>query len=147
MSIEREYLNIIAITTKKGRAGQVSVNFSTTYGFKKLADKIQFVDAEGFKTRDAAMKALADLEGNARPALLEALKKNPSLETTRRINLLLADLTPELTLRNSRAVKAMELSGTAAARKLLEEWAAGSPGLYLTDESRAALKRLGQSQP
>lgn len=55
---------VIAITTKKGRTGQVSVNFSATYGFKKLADKIKFVDAEGFKTLFAEERAN---DGNTEP--------------------------------------------------------------------------------
>src|SRR6185369_4745069 len=84
---------------------------------ERIAQLIADLDADAFTARDAAMKALADLERNARPALLQALKSNPALETARRINLLLADLTPEITLRNARAVKAMELSGTLAARK------------------------------
>jgi TonB-linked SusC/RagA family outer membrane protein len=38
----------IVITTKKAKAGQLVVNFSTSYGFKKLVDKIKMVDAQGF---------------------------------------------------------------------------------------------------
>lgn len=41
---------VIAITTKKAKAGQVVVNFNTNYGTKKLVDKIKLVDAAGFKT-------------------------------------------------------------------------------------------------
>ena len=41
---------VIAITTKKARAGQTLISFSQNYGFKKLTDKIEMVDAEGFKT-------------------------------------------------------------------------------------------------
>ena len=48
---------VIAITTKKAKAGQVIINFNSTYGFKKLTDKIQFVDAEGFKTLFAEERA------------------------------------------------------------------------------------------
>jgi TonB-linked SusC/RagA family outer membrane protein len=40
---------VIAITTKRAKAGQVVVNFNTSYGFKKLVDKIKVVDAAGFK--------------------------------------------------------------------------------------------------
>ena len=40
----------IAITTKKARAGQTVINFNTTYGFKKLVDKIKMVDGSQFKT-------------------------------------------------------------------------------------------------
>jgi TonB-linked SusC/RagA family outer membrane protein len=41
---------VIAITTKRAKAGQVMVNFNTTYGFKKLVDKIELADAATFKT-------------------------------------------------------------------------------------------------
>jgi len=40
---------VILITTKRAKAGQVIVNFNSSYGFKKLVDKIELVDAEGFK--------------------------------------------------------------------------------------------------
>lgn len=40
---------VIAITTKRAKSGQVVVNFNTNYGFKKLVDKIELVDAAGFK--------------------------------------------------------------------------------------------------
>lgn len=39
----------IVITTKKAKAGQVNVNFSSTVGVKNLTDRIAMVDAEGFK--------------------------------------------------------------------------------------------------
>ncbi|AHF16246.1 membrane protein [Niabella soli DSM 19437] len=41
---------VIAITTKKAKKGQTTINFSTNYGFKKLVDKIKMVDANGFNT-------------------------------------------------------------------------------------------------
>jgi len=41
---------VIAITTKRAKAGQVVVNFNTNFGFKKLTDKIKLVDANGFNT-------------------------------------------------------------------------------------------------
>ncbi|MEO5682820.1 MAG: TonB-dependent receptor [Chitinophagaceae bacterium] len=41
---------VIAITTKKAKAGQVVVNFNTSFGTKKLVDKIKLTDANGFKT-------------------------------------------------------------------------------------------------
>ena len=48
---------VIAITTKRARAGQVVVNFSTSYGFKKLVDKIKLVNADQFKTLFAEERA------------------------------------------------------------------------------------------
>jgi TonB-linked SusC/RagA family outer membrane protein len=48
---------VIAITTKKAKAGQTIVNFNTAYGFKKLVDKIEMADAEQFKTLFAEERA------------------------------------------------------------------------------------------
>ncbi|HEY5772828.1 MAG TPA: SusC/RagA family TonB-linked outer membrane protein, partial [Chitinophagaceae bacterium] len=41
---------VIAVTTKKAKSGQITVNFNSSYGFKKLVDKIELADAEQFKT-------------------------------------------------------------------------------------------------
>ena len=41
---------VIAITTKRAKAGQLVVNFNTSYGFKKLVDKIKMANADQFKT-------------------------------------------------------------------------------------------------
>ena len=41
---------VIAITTKKAKAGQVVINFNSSYGTKKLVDKIKLANAEQFKT-------------------------------------------------------------------------------------------------
>ena len=48
---------VIAITTKRARTGQVVVNFNTSYGFKKLVDKIKMANAEEFKTLFAQERA------------------------------------------------------------------------------------------
>jgi TonB-linked SusC/RagA family outer membrane protein len=40
---------VIAVTTKKGKEGKMSVNFNTTYGFKQLSKKIGMVNAAQFK--------------------------------------------------------------------------------------------------
>jgi TonB-linked SusC/RagA family outer membrane protein len=40
---------VIAITTKRAKAGQVLVNFNTNFGAKRLTDKIAMVDAAGFR--------------------------------------------------------------------------------------------------
>ena len=41
---------VIAITTKRAKAGQTVVNFNTSYGTKKLVDKIKLANADQFKT-------------------------------------------------------------------------------------------------
>lgn len=40
---------VIALTTKKAKAGQLVVNFNSSFGTKQLVDKIKMVDAAGFK--------------------------------------------------------------------------------------------------
>lgn len=40
---------VIAITTKKAKAGQLTVNLNATYGFKSLVDKIQLANAAQFR--------------------------------------------------------------------------------------------------
>ncbi|RYE19785.1 MAG: SusC/RagA family TonB-linked outer membrane protein [Sphingobacteriales bacterium] len=40
---------VIAITTKKGKAGVTNVNFNTAFGFKKLVDKIEWANASEFQ--------------------------------------------------------------------------------------------------
>jgi TonB-linked SusC/RagA family outer membrane protein len=39
---------VIAITTKRAKAGQTTINFNATYGFKKLVDKIKMANAKQF---------------------------------------------------------------------------------------------------
>ncbi|MBS1662167.1 MAG: SusC/RagA family TonB-linked outer membrane protein, partial [Bacteroidetes bacterium] len=41
---------VIAITTKRAKAGQTNISFNTTYGFKNLVDKIKMVNANQFNT-------------------------------------------------------------------------------------------------
>ena len=41
---------VIIITTKKGKTGAPTVNFTSTVGFKKIVDKPELTDASGFKT-------------------------------------------------------------------------------------------------
>ena len=41
---------VIAVTTKKAKAGTININFNTTFGVKKLVDKIKLVNGTDFKT-------------------------------------------------------------------------------------------------
>ncbi len=41
---------VIAITTKSGKLGQLTVNFNTSVGVKKVVDAIKLTDAAGFKS-------------------------------------------------------------------------------------------------
>ena len=49
---------------------------------------------------------------------------------------------PPEALRVGRALEALELAGDSEARGLLKELAGGMPGVWLTEEARAALGRL-----
>jgi TonB-linked SusC/RagA family outer membrane protein len=48
---------VIAITTKKAKAGQTLINFNVSHGFKKLVDKIQLANADQFKELYAEERA------------------------------------------------------------------------------------------
>jgi TonB-linked SusC/RagA family outer membrane protein len=48
---------VIAITTKRAKAGQVLINFNASYGFKELVDKIKVVNGEQFKVLFAEERA------------------------------------------------------------------------------------------
>jgi TonB-linked SusC/RagA family outer membrane protein len=41
---------VIAIVTKKGKTGQMTVNFNTSVGVQSITDKVKLVDAAGYKT-------------------------------------------------------------------------------------------------
>jgi hypothetical protein len=70
------------------------------------------------------------------------LKKGPSAEGRARIEELLTRLVKPLAgaeARDARAVQALQWSGSAAARAVLKEWAAGAAGARLTEEAKRGL--------
>jgi hypothetical protein len=105
---------------------------------------IDDLDSDEFRRREAASRRLAELGPQADKALRVALAKSPSLEMRKRIETLLSarkDLTPN-TLRNLRAIRALEQIGTASARELLAELAAGASNTRVAEAARSALERL-----
>jgi WD40 repeat protein/HEAT repeat protein len=115
---------------------------------ERITQLIADLESPRFPVRDAATRALAALQENARSALLAALQKNPSVETERRTRKLLATLDEEPNgpeLRVVRAVRVMALHGSEAARDVLREWSEGTPGLRLTEQARAAVARILES--
>ncbi len=110
------------------------------------------LDSEQFTARQEATEGLEQLGELAAPALRRLLADRPSLEVRRRAEAILEKLlsgaawaasTPER-LRQWRALQVLELLGTAEARQVLEKLARGAPGARVTEEARAALKRLAQ---
>lgn len=54
---------VIAITTKKAKAGQVNITLSSSYGVKKLVDKIELASGDDFR-KIFAMEAANGLQDN-----------------------------------------------------------------------------------
>jgi RNA polymerase sigma factor (sigma-70 family) len=115
---------------------------------KRIEQLIADLDAGRFQVREQATQELAALEERALPALRKALAGGPSLETGRRLGALLDRLDgarPSAeTVRQIRAVEALECIGTPEARQLLAKLAAGPAETRLTQEANAALRRLAK---
>jgi RNA polymerase sigma factor (sigma-70 family) len=117
---------------------------------KKLKALIADLDSDEFKKREAAMKELEKLGATAETALRDALAAGPGLEVKVRLERLLKQLGSEgkvLTVeqqRDVRALRVLEQAGTPQAKKLLEVLSKESPGWWVTQEAKEALRRLAQ---
>lgn len=114
----------------------------------RIAGLVADLYDDRFTIRTRAADELEALGRLARPALDKELAGRPSLDVRRRIELLLERMdnvvVPPMWLRAFRAVEALELSGTREARQTLEKLAAGAPGARLTEEARAAARRMNR---
>jgi WD40 repeat protein len=107
---------------------------------------IKQLDSSKYAERESASKQLLKVAGIAKTALKLALLDNPTPERKRRIEQILtqAEESTSLTenpLQFSRALEALELMGTPAAHKQLEQIAQRSDNLG--QEAREAAMRLG----
>jgi WD40 repeat protein len=104
------------------------------------------LSSETFKVREKATAELRGLAELAAEHLRQALAGNPTLEARRRMQGLLRRLEdpipPPERLQVLRALEALELAGTAEARRVFERLAGGTAGAWLTHEARASLERL-----
>jgi WD40 repeat protein len=120
----------------------------------RLEKLLEDLGGDRFAVRAKADAELAGLGELAVPALRKALAAEPPLEKRRRIEKLLTKLerpwerflAPEQ-LRLVRAVEALELVGSPAAREVLTALAKGARAARLTQEARAALVRLARRPP
>ncbi|MGH7224821.1 MAG: hypothetical protein ACRELF_16480, partial [Gemmataceae bacterium] len=116
---------------------------------KRLAHLLQELDSDAFAVREAASRELEKLGDMARPAVRQALARpGLSLELRRRLEALSASL-DEISgarLRSLRAIEVLELIGTKDARDVLKTLAAGAEGARLTEEAKAARKRLANGR-
>jgi WD40 repeat protein len=111
---------------------------------ERIAQIVEQLGSGRFAVREGATKALSNLGRGAESALRDAFTRDLPAEAKERARKLLAALDEAPTgedLRCSRAVHALELAGTSAARDLLGEWSKGAPGAFLTEEAKAATKR------
>jgi hypothetical protein len=118
----------------------------------QISGLIADLDHDSFALREKASTELGKVLPQARPALVTALAKTPSLEVRRRIESLLA--LPTLggrdvqSLRDIRGVQVLEhiaARGADATRLAaidhLKKLAAGAPEARLTQEAKAAVDR------
>jgi WD40 repeat protein len=113
---------------------------------ERIASWVADLDSSDFATRQKASAELARAGEQAAPALRKALTVRPSPELNRRAKELLAKVQGQeqspARLHEGRALMALELMGTPAAREVLCTLAAGAPEVWLTREANAALRRL-----
>jgi WD40 repeat protein len=114
-----------------------------------LRRRLAELGSENFSAREEAERALAAAGDAAAPALREARHKTHDLEQRLRLDRLLGRLDPlsPQWLRQRRAVFALEARGTAEARRLLVRLAEGLPEARLTQEAKAAVRRLAAPAP
>jgi hypothetical protein len=114
-------------------------------GAAKIAQYVADLESDDFPTREAAVKALEKVGGEAATLLKEAREKSASAEVRKLAGQLLGKIdSPSVRpddLLFLRVVEALEHLDTPEARAQLEKWAAGAPGHRLTVEAAAALAR------
>jgi hypothetical protein len=116
---------------------------------EELNRLLEDLDGRRFATRERAMRELERQGEFVRGPLLKRLQDRPTLEVSRRIEMLLRCLEQgELSKGNLptvRAIEALENLGTPQARELLRTLASGLEGARCTEEARAAVRRLETS--
>jgi hypothetical protein len=116
---------------------------------RQVAKWVADLDADEFDVREKATQELAKLGPAAGPALKKALEGAVSAEVRKRLESLLAKLSPQgpndEPVRHDRLLELLERTEGAEARKLLEELAAGAPEARLTRQAKAALRRRGDT--
>ncbi len=114
----------------------------------RIARLIKELDDDSFEKRESASAELAKVGEPAAAALRKALDGTPSAELRVRVTTLLEGFggkgTSADVVRRERAMEVLEHIGGSDAKALLEELAKGAPDATLTQEAKAALKRLSR---
>lgn len=116
----------------------------------KLAQLVADLASDDFTTREAAVKGLEKVGGEAGALLKEVMQKSESAEARKLAGELLGKIEAPAAraddLRILRIVEVMENLRTPEARMQLEKWAAGPAGHRLTVEATGALERLKSTE-
>ena len=116
---------------------------------ERVAALIEQLGDDDFKLRQAAQAELARMGKAIEESIIEAHASTPRGEKRNRLVALLESIqrgrvvVEGTLLRDRRAVRVLELLATDRARKVLQNQAAGVEGAPLTQDAKAALKRLG----
>ena len=111
---------------------------------RRILRLVAALDSDRFAAREQATRELEKLGPLAEPALRKAISGRPSIELRRRVVGLLERLEGQEGLRTSRAIEVLERTRSAAARQLLETLAGRVPGSRLSEEAKAAARRLSR---
>lgn len=113
---------------------------------RKINEWINSLDDDRFAVREEASRMLECAGAEVETVLRKVLAAKPTLETARRIEVLLERLeTPSLPLGRLRALRALEVLervDTADAHKVLRALASGYSDTWPAREARASLERL-----
>jgi hypothetical protein len=123
-------------------ASAAAAKTATKAQVDRLVDDL---DADSFRTRERANKALAALGGSALPILRQKLTEPLSLEAKRRLKQVVHDLdNPFERWRTVRALEVLEGADSPETRKVLLELSRGQPEDFTTQQAKAALDRLAK---
>jgi len=124
---------------------------AATADTRPIEQLIKSLDDEKFEVRERATKELAAMGDRAASSFHKALAGTLTAEARQRLTKLLAAVEAEIpsaeTLREIRAVEALERIGTPEAGRLLEKLAAGPGEMRWTQEAKAAAERLAKRRP
>jgi RNA polymerase sigma factor (sigma-70 family) len=110
------------------------------------------LDSKEFAVREKAVRELESLGELATLRCEKALKSDLPIEVHRRLSRVLAahkdrwQNPPEELLRSLRAMEALEIAPTSAARKALSRLGQGAPASRITIDAKASLERLRRGQ-
>jgi WD40 repeat protein len=113
---------------------------------ERFAALLKGLDADDFKTREAARRQLSEYAELAEAPLRAALQGKPTPEVRRAVEELLEKLAPREPSADElpalRALEVLERVGTPEAKAVLEKLARGAEASWLTREAKASLARL-----